>query len=73
MIRLMMEDPEAAVDLFEDDDAAQLMRKRVVRQFPAHVRPSDQRLGNTQRPADDKRDAAAGMIVKILYLRRHTL
>lgn len=73
MIRLMMEDPETAVDLFKDDDAAQLMRKCVVGQLPAHVRPLDQCFGNTQRTADDKRDAAAGMIVKILYLRRQAL
>ena len=44
MIRFIPQDAETAVDLFEDDDPAELMGKRIVGQFPAHVRPFDQSL-----------------------------
>ena len=63
MIWLVAADPEAAVNLFEDKNPAQLMGKGRVRDFPAEIRPGNHFRTQTERSADHEVYSVAGQML----------
>ena len=58
MIRLVMQDAEGAVDLFQKDHPHQLMRKSQVGEGKLHVRSFQDLIRQAQRSADHKENMA---------------
>ena len=54
VVRFIVHDPERPVDLFEDNDPAELMGKGIVRNLPSFIRTADELVAESQGSSDHK-------------------